>query len=158
MTDAAATTTATPAAKPWTFTAPAKDAVAWTGATYYSDDKCTTAKTDTKWPAEAKVQVAYADAALFVQALSDKEVHIATTFDAAKTTYADTELTKIPYTLADVNTGADSACVKVKEGIFMKAKVGGWAAPAADDTTAASAKTLGAAFAAAALAVAATQF
>lgn len=162
-TEAAATTTTTAAAdapKPWTFTAPAKDAVAWTGATFYTDKDCATKKPDPAgMPAEAKVQVADTAAKLFVQAVSDKEIWIATTFDEKKTTYLDTEVTKRAYELADTTKGADSKCFQVQDTLWAKATIGGWAAPAAaDGGAAASAKTLGAAFAAAALAVAATQF
>ena len=110
-TEAAATTTTTAAPKPWTFTAPAKDAVAWTGASFFTDKDCTAAKADPAgMPAEAKVQVADATNKLFVQAVSDKEIWVATTFDATKTTYEEKDVTKRTYELADATKGADSKC------------------------------------------------
>lgn len=100
---------------------------------------------------------AYADG-VFVKTCGDKEivVGLGDAEDAAKTA-ADGDDTK--KTLAYTHTKGDSGClVWTADAVWVKFTAVGWAEEKAADGDTSGAKHLGAAFAAGALAVAATQF
>ena len=149
----------------WTWTAPT-DGACWTGLTEYSEKTCADANkaatatipaagTAGKFDATTKVYVVSCKAGEFEVFTS---TDAATTDDAtAKTEAAAGTSKKVTFT---PDKGGKTVPCTAWDTVFVKFTAEGYAKPAAaaNSTNASGAKTLAAAFAAGALAVAATQF
>ena len=141
--------TADTAAAKWTFTAPKDGEECWKDLAAFSDKDCKTAAADVKVAKTLKVGAEDKDAGWKLTTCTEKELTVGTGADYK------TEV-KVDVSAADKG----SVCaVWAADKTWVKMTLSGWSdGAAANDTNATGAKSLAAAVAAGALAVAATQF
>merc|ERR1719465_15931 len=137
----------------WKYTEPS-DKACWTGLKTFTDDKCATAEGTATVDATGTVEKL--SKTWYVVSCADKKM---TVYKTDKTTDADAKAVEFAVTKGS----ADVACTAWPKGatdLYATWTASGYAADAnsSNSTNASGAKTLAAAFAAGALAVAATQF